>query len=582
MKNELGRKITSLTIMTIMVAGGLTFAVPSMMPGAEADHNSYLWVSAENAEFANTFGGAQVVEVVIKNPDIADTMQGASGMPHVEINGDRFAMIQGSDGAWYGYTANSATVTTADALGDAYGLEYGTTCTPAEANTITEHDDANVFDDVIAVWASQADCALAGTAIAVDDADGNNSEAVYILGGAQGVNKAPDAGGAVTGDYGNVGLDRTSTAWPFIQVYDFSAGPVEIVYAFAGGEETVLLDYDDTDSFNSHSTDRTVYPPGAHVEIEIRDMMLNLDPTRVDIWTFDYGEHIDASTGTTTEYANYRDCGTGACTDDGNTAITMTDIGFSDGGVLKVTMGGSSETVLNVYDNADSIIVQDDGDTENQLTFYETAPNTGVFTNIDDADVANLQVSHTAVRGTMANINYNDTGLSIVVGYETASIDLDESAVGEEWNSGEELPIIFTDQDRNLNNTADEDILLTEEDHYIPTIHVGSPLILTGESDGYVDIQLASGGTDQAGLDASSGIGYIGACGNQDTACTITQAYAEGDQGGFLDAGSTFTSGLVIDTGIAVTDFKAMAEGFDTDSDNILSDEASNASSSAD
>ena len=67
MKNELGRKITSLTIMTIMVAGGLTFAVPSMMPGAEADHNSYLWVSAENAEFANTFGGAQVVEVVIKN-----------------------------------------------------------------------------------------------------------------------------------------------------------------------------------------------------------------------------------------------------------------------------------------------------------------------------------------------------------------------------------------------------------------------------------------------------------------------------------------------------------------------------------
>ena len=137
--------------------------------------------------------------------------------------------------------------------------------------------------------------------------------------------------------------------------------------------------------------------------------MLNLDPTRVDIWTFDYGEHIDASTGTTTEYANYRDCGTGACTDDGNTAITMTDIGFSDGGVLKVTMGGSSETVLNVYDNADSIIVQDDGDTENQLTFYETAPNTGVFTNIDDADVANLQVSHTAVRGTMANINYNDT-----------------------------------------------------------------------------------------------------------------------------------------------------------------------------
>ena len=374
MKNEIGRKITSLTIMTIMVAGGLTFAVPGMMPGAEAGHNQYLFVSAENDWTANTFGGAQIVEIVVRDPDLSSTENGIPGLPKVEINGDKFAMVQGADGSWYGFTANSATVTVAYALGDAYVLEYGTTCTPAEANTITEHDDSNVFDDVIAIWASQGDCNLAGTAIALDDADGDNSEAVYIIGGAQGVNKAPDAGGDVDGDYGNVGLDRTSTAWPFIQVYDFSAGPVEIVYTFAGGSETVLLDYDDTDSFNSHSTDRTVYPPGAQVEIELRDMMLNLDPTRVDIWTFDYGEHIDASSGTTTEYANYRDCGTGACTDDGNTAITMSDIGFSDGGVLKMTMGGSSETVLNVYDNADSIIVQDDGDTENQITFYETAP----------------------------------------------------------------------------------------------------------------------------------------------------------------------------------------------------------------
>ena len=107
MKNEIGRKITSLTIMTIMVAGGLTFAVPGMMPGAEAGHNQYLFVSAENAEFANTFGGAQVVEVVVRDPMISSTTQGESGMPKVEINGDKFMMTQGSDGAWYGYTANS-------------------------------------------------------------------------------------------------------------------------------------------------------------------------------------------------------------------------------------------------------------------------------------------------------------------------------------------------------------------------------------------------------------------------------------------------------------------------------------------
>ena len=37
MKNEIGRKLTSLTIMAIMFAGGMTVAVPSIMPGVSAD-----------------------------------------------------------------------------------------------------------------------------------------------------------------------------------------------------------------------------------------------------------------------------------------------------------------------------------------------------------------------------------------------------------------------------------------------------------------------------------------------------------------------------------------------------------------
>ena len=44
MKNELGRKITSLTLMTIMFAGGLTIAAPSFMPEAVADEK-LLYVS---------------------------------------------------------------------------------------------------------------------------------------------------------------------------------------------------------------------------------------------------------------------------------------------------------------------------------------------------------------------------------------------------------------------------------------------------------------------------------------------------------------------------------------------------------
>ena len=542
MKNELGRKITSLTIMTIMVAGSLTFAVPGMMPGAEADHTTYLYVSAENAEFANTFGGAQVVEVVVRDPMISSTTQGESGMPKVEINGDKFMMTQGSDGAWYGYTADSTTVTTADALGDDYGLEYGTTCTSSTATTAIGQDDTTIFDDVEAVWVSAEDCSLAGTTD------------VIVVGGAQAINTAESQDGDTEG-YGNVGAAVTTTAWPFIQTYDFDNQAVEICYMKSGAVECVLLDYDDTDSVNSFSTDRTTYPPGAQVELEIRDMMLNIDPTAVDIWTFDIGDEVDADSTYTTEYANYRD----AATDDGNTAITMSDIGFSDGGVLKLTMGGSTETVLDLQDNADQVYVDDN----QQVTMTETSTNTGVFFNVDDAEKANILVRTNAVRGTVATVDYNDTQQSILVGYSTASIDFAEEEIGDEWNSGETMTITLTDADRNLNNTADEDILFSEEDEYIPTIHVGTPLTLNGT----VAVELAGGTSATATVDSSSGIAFIGTA-DDGTANTLT-------------AGSTYTAGLAIDTGIDVNDFRAMAEGLDSDNDSVLDDEDTNAHATA-
>ena len=52
MNNEIGRKLTSLTLMTIMLAGGMVIAAPSMVPEAAAA--GQLYVSAENAQFGNT------------------------------------------------------------------------------------------------------------------------------------------------------------------------------------------------------------------------------------------------------------------------------------------------------------------------------------------------------------------------------------------------------------------------------------------------------------------------------------------------------------------------------------------------
>ena len=69
MNNEIGRKITSLTLMTIMLAGGMFAVVPAMVPAAHAA-NANLFVSAENSQFNNYMSGPQVVEVVVRG--IAD------------------------------------------------------------------------------------------------------------------------------------------------------------------------------------------------------------------------------------------------------------------------------------------------------------------------------------------------------------------------------------------------------------------------------------------------------------------------------------------------------------------------------
>ena len=83
MNNEIGRKLTSLTLMTIMLAGGMTIAAPSMMPQAAAA--GALYVSAENAMFDNTFGGAQIIEVIVIDSNRSQTDE-RQGEPTVKVD----------------------------------------------------------------------------------------------------------------------------------------------------------------------------------------------------------------------------------------------------------------------------------------------------------------------------------------------------------------------------------------------------------------------------------------------------------------------------------------------------------------
>ena len=86
--------------MTIMVAGGLTFAIPSTVPDAHAQTPN-LYVSAVNPAFDNTFGGLQVIQVIVSDPLVNDK---GDPEPRVTVDGNEIAMYQGnSGGVWYTY-----------------------------------------------------------------------------------------------------------------------------------------------------------------------------------------------------------------------------------------------------------------------------------------------------------------------------------------------------------------------------------------------------------------------------------------------------------------------------------------------
>ena len=122
MKNELGRKITSLTLMTIMFAGGMTLAAPAFAPEALADER-LMYVSCENEAFDNTFGGPQICEIIISDP-ARDATDEEQSEPTVEINGDTVRFLQGQDGYWYAYVASTWAVGNATADANmAFGTE---------------------------------------------------------------------------------------------------------------------------------------------------------------------------------------------------------------------------------------------------------------------------------------------------------------------------------------------------------------------------------------------------------------------------------------------------------------------------
>ena len=103
MNNELYRKITSITLMTIMFAGGMTIAIPGETPVAVAQ-TGMLSVSATAAP-GNSFGGPQVIEIEVNDPSRNEIVTGGS-QPHVTVDDTDIDLMQADTGKWYAYVAS--------------------------------------------------------------------------------------------------------------------------------------------------------------------------------------------------------------------------------------------------------------------------------------------------------------------------------------------------------------------------------------------------------------------------------------------------------------------------------------------
>ena len=500
MNNEIGRKITSLTLMAIMVAGGLTFAVPGVMPAAHAA-NANLFVSAENSQFDNYMSGPQVIEVVVIDSDINETDE-SNGEPDVTVNGKILRMVQAVDGNWYGYFADRTQAQTADATTSTpgTGLDFGTFC--ANDSTSGSVD----FTDTVGIaipgtggsngqTAPVSTCAITGVAGQMN-----------VLREFKDINDDPDV------DLGQIDVGAIGH-WPFIQLYNLNpTGNVIVQYNKGGGAQTTTLTFDTAQDFASLELDRAIYGQGMEVHATITDLWLNIDPTDEDSWTFAANE----DSGLDLSYYQVFD-ENGLPAGDGNAALAGIPLNFGlDGNDLDDLMcddncilfldpnqqGGNDQITLQ--DNDDSEItatvgtsnpeVIGDFETINDhlqgaypVTVTEQGPNSGVFSTSDEGDVSSLRiVSENFVRGESATIEYNDSPVSILTGYITGSVDI--QPVDDEWSSGEEIPVVIDDHDLNLNSRADEDLDLFNPDiDHIPTLQTGSPLTLENINSAIID-----------------------------------------------------------------------------------------------
>ena len=513
MYNNTLRKITSLSLLTILLTSTAAFAMPNVLPAAHASTNANLFVSAENSQWNNYFAGPQVIQVVVSDPDIQRLDQ-AYGEPIVTINGKRLHMAQTTDGNWYAYFADRNAALNGDSTSGAKGkgLDFGGFCGSANGVAAIGLDQSETKGFAIArtngatgvVNGTQGGNSVAGTACTTAVTGGALSN--HVVRENKTLNTQAPGGkvGQIVPPASGVAFEA---AWPVIQLYDFGGGSgtpatVTVDYQKAGGDQIVNLTFDRIpSSLITSSVDRTAYPTNSQVFVQIGDPQLNIDPTEEDSWTWG----ANATNSTLYYMAFNRNGGTDA---DGTAGMqnlmgNVTSNAFfmfnhngkftldpaAQGVPIVDFQANGKEKLTNILTGGsvgktNAVRTNSIGINSAPVTFIEGGGvNTGSFVTWDGSKKSDLLTENTlAIRGQSAVIFYNNISTSIVGGFGFATLSV--SATNNTWSSGQRIPVTLVDSDSNQNSKITEHRDLLNPNIYnsatggVPAMTIGNPFSL--------------------------------------------------------------------------------------------------------
>ena len=133
MKNEIGRKLTSLTLMTIMFAGGMTLAIPGFLPDSAIPIEAFADSGSSNGSLylsSTLVQGAQIIQVVVDDPGLSKT--GDNSIVEIDVtpvggSTETVPMFQVSDGTYHAFLVDDVTAEGADAIGTT-SINFGKDC----------------------------------------------------------------------------------------------------------------------------------------------------------------------------------------------------------------------------------------------------------------------------------------------------------------------------------------------------------------------------------------------------------------------------------------------------------------------